>query len=83
MADLSCVTDLREKLAAAEAAYHDLMTGAKVQVYVDADGSRVQYNSQNAASLYAYIQGLRARLASPDPCGVNFGAPSFPASVRF
>lgn len=51
----------REKLAAAEAAYHDLMTGRMARVIVDSNGERVEFTSASAGRLWAYIESLRAQ----------------------
>jgi hypothetical protein len=52
----------QQKLDAAEAAYHDLITGRSARVVVDDDGVRVEYTATNAARLQAYIQSLRDAL---------------------
>ena len=53
---------LREKLAEAEQAYHDLMLGRSVRVVVDQNGERVEYTAANAARLAAYIADLKRQL---------------------
>ena len=53
---------LREKLADAEQAYHDLMLGRAVRVVVDQNGERVEYTAANAARLAAYIADLKRQL---------------------
>ncbi len=48
-----------ELIAEAEAAYHKLVTGQAVRVYVDQNGERVEYAMANAGRLLAYIQNLK------------------------
>lgn len=52
-----------EKLAAAEEAYHDLVTGQSVRVFVDQNGERVEYTAANQRTLARYIQELKQSIA--------------------
>lgn len=54
-----------ELLAAANDAYHKLVTGTAAAVVVDQNGERIEYTSANRQALYAYIQTLRAQVAAP------------------
>lgn len=58
-----------EKLAAAEAAYHDLMTGRAVRVFQDQNGERVEYTVANASRLLIYINDLKRQIGSGIPVG--------------
>lgn len=53
---------LTEKLADAEAKYHQLLTGQSARVIVDQNGERVEFTAINAARLSAYIADLRRQL---------------------
>lgn len=55
-------TTLRQYLADAEAALHQLATGAKVAAIRDASGRQVNYGPAEMAGLRAYIAELRAKL---------------------
>lgn len=57
---MSLQTDLDE----AKAAYHKLMTGSAVSVFVDQNGERVEYAAMNANKLAAYIANLERQLAA-------------------
>lgn len=48
-----------QKLAAAQAAYHDLLTGNKARVVVDQNGERVEFTPANRDALRAYIEELQ------------------------
>jgi hypothetical protein len=50
---------LEQKITAAEAAYHSLMTGTMPRVVVDQNGERVEFTAANSAKLYQYIQDLK------------------------
>jgi hypothetical protein len=56
-----------EKLAEAQQAYHDLVTGNKARVIVDQNGERVEFVTTNKAQLYQYIVSLQTQVASPAP----------------
>lgn len=62
----------QERLEAAESAYHDLMTGNAVTVFVDQNGERVEYARAKAGDLYSYIIQLRGLIA---PAGVTIPRP--------
>lgn len=54
---------LAEKLADAETAYHALMTGRQVRVFVDQNGERVEYSAVTAAKLAQYITDLKRQIS--------------------
>lgn len=54
---------LAEQLAAAQTAYHNLMTGKAVKVVIDQNGERVEYAVANADRLKAYIAALESQIA--------------------
>lgn len=62
---------IRQRLAQAEQAYHDLMTGKSAKVFVDQNGERVEFNTANARPLQSYIEelkgmlGLQGRIVGP------------------
>ncbi len=55
-------TLLTARLAEAEAAYHSIMLGGGVKVFVDQNGERIEYQSGNIRQLSGYIQGLKQQL---------------------
>lgn len=55
-------TAIEAKLAEAENAYHQLMTGQSVRVFVDQNGERVEYSAANKQSLINYIAQLRSSI---------------------
>lgn len=63
-----------QRLAQAEEAYHNLMTGQQVVEVVDQNGERIRFESTNAFRLAAYIQNLRRELgqATTGPLKVWF-----------
>lgn len=54
--------DLAARIAQAEAAYHNLMTG-RLAVKVTIEGQETEFNRISAPALKAYITGLKAELA--------------------
>ena len=60
----------------ARCAYHELMIGGSVRVFVDQNGERVEYTAANAGRLQSYISRLEAELNLP---GSKFG----PLNVYF
>lgn len=54
--------DLAARIAEAEAAYHNLMTGRHA-VKVTIEGQETEFNRVSAPALKAYIAGLKAELA--------------------
>lgn len=62
-------TTLQERLAEAEAAYHDLLLGRSVRVFVDQNGERIEYSGANKGALYSYIQTLKHQLGLWKPQG--------------
>lgn len=57
---------LETRLSEAETAYHALQIGTSARVVVDQNGERVEYTNANRASLRAYIEELKAKLADKD-----------------
>ena len=53
---------LQARLAEAEAAYHNLMTGRSVSEVVDQNGERVRYTPANKNGLATYIADLKSKL---------------------
>lgn len=72
--DLS-VEVIRERLAAAQDAYHKLAIGKLARVYVDTDGTRIEYTAANRGALNAYIQELIAALARAENAATQFRGP--------
>ncbi len=54
-------TDLETRISEAEGALHALMTGAREQEIVSADGERVSYTAVTMPQLQAYIADLRSQ----------------------
>lgn len=52
-----------EQLAAARAAYFNLVTGKAVKVVIDQNGERIEFVAANADRLRAYIADLEAQIA--------------------
>ncbi|WP_299315719.1 gpW family head-tail joining protein [uncultured Halomonas sp.] len=53
---------LTEKLADAEAKYHQLLTGQSARVVVDQNGERVEFTAISASRLAAYIMDLKRQI---------------------
>jgi len=64
---------LAERLTEAEAAYHDLLMGRQVRVFVDQNGERVEYTAANRPALAAYIDGLKRQVAGSVSGPMYFG----------
>ena len=64
---MSC-TDIQTKLAEAEKAYHELMLGQSVRVFVDQNGERVEYTAANKLALQSYINQLRSQITDGSSC---------------
>ena len=60
---------LTTRLAEARAAYHTVMTGGAVKVFVDQNGERVEYQQGSTRGLLAYIAGLEYQLGLGQPAG--------------
>jgi hypothetical protein len=60
------------RLAEAETALHNLVTGRLARVVVDENGERVEFTMTNVAQLRAYIESLRANGAGNKPLGFFF-----------
>lgn len=56
---------IAEKLAEAQDAYHALITGRSVRVWVDQNGERVEYTPANKTTLKAYIDDLQRQVDNP------------------
>lgn len=54
---------LSERLADAEAAYHDLMIGKTLVEFRDSNGETVRYTGANRGSLASYITELKRQIA--------------------
>jgi len=54
---------LQQRLDAAKAAYHAVLTGTQAKVVVDQNGERVEFNAVNISKLALYIADLEAELA--------------------
>lgn len=54
---------LTERLADAEAAYHDLMIGKTLVEFRDSNGETVRYTPANRGALIGYITDLRRQIA--------------------
>lgn len=81
---MSCdIEDLKIKLTEAQDAYHQLMTGGSVRVFVDQNAERVEYSSANKQNLWSYIISLRALICQLDPsdpvCRCGLGVAQGPA----
>lgn len=55
-----------ERLTAAEAAWHLMITGGQVKTYVDQSGERVEYQLMSRDALRAYILELKTLLGKPN-----------------
>lgn len=56
------MSELEQKLAEAEAAYHALMLGQSVAELRDSSNELIRYTPANAGRLQAYIQTLKQQL---------------------
>lgn len=61
MTDCTATSQL---LLEAERAYHQLMLGQSVKVFVDQNGERVEYTTANRDALLNYINALRSKITS-------------------
>lgn len=74
---------LKTRLAQAEQAEHDLLTGGSVRKWVDQNGESVEYSMVNIKGLQAYIARLRSEIAGLEgpvatyrgPLRFSFGRP--------
>lgn len=67
---------LQQRIDAAKAAYHDLLTGKQARVVVDQNGERVEFTQANRQALKAYIKELeeeQAGTSKKGPMKVWFG----------
>jgi hypothetical protein len=63
---------LQARLGAAEAALHDLMTGAK-RVTVERNGTKIVYNQTSITELRRYIAELKSQIAAAGGGGARRG----------
>ena len=67
---------LQQRIDAAKAAYHALVTGTQAKVVVDQNGERVEFTQANRQALKAYIKELedeQSGTATRGPMKVWFG----------
>lgn len=81
MAD--CTAKLKSDIAAAQDAYHKLVTGQSVRVFVDQNGERVEYAAANARTLLNYISTLQQQLANGDCGGIGISTVTRPVGFLF
>lgn len=78
---------LKKQYNEATLAYHQLMTGGAVRVYVDQNSERVEYTAANKSNLWAYLLQLRGLICQLDPsdpvCAIGMGRTSGPARFTF
>jgi hypothetical protein len=85
---MSCdLDDLKAKLKEATEAYHQLMMGGSVRVFVDQNAERIEYTAANKQNLWNYIISLRSMIcaiAPSDPdCVCGIGVAKGPARFIF
>lgn len=78
-----CLADLKAKLKQAQDAYHNLMVGGSVRVFVDQNGERVEYTAANARNLLNYITTLQQQIAAGECGGIGAGRVSRPVGFLF
>lgn len=64
------IAALTVRLEQAESAYHQLLIGGAVSVFVDQNSERIEYRATNRAALIGYINQLRQQLGMPPMCGL-------------
>ena len=74
---------LRQNIADARSAYHNLRTGKMPRVVVDMSGERVEFVAANATALYNYIQQLEGELAACLGTTAATNMPRGPAQFLF
>lgn len=78
---------LKANYAEASKAYHQLLIGGSVRVYVDQNAERVEYSAANKAGLWAYLMQLRGMICQLEPnnpiCTLAIGQASGPMRVVF
>jgi hypothetical protein len=67
------MADLATRLAEAEQAYHDLMTGQSAAELRDSNGELIRFTPANAARLLGYIAGLKQQLGLITPGSMSPG----------
>lgn len=85
---MSCnIDELKTRLAEAQKAYHELMLGGSVRVYVDQNAERIEYTAANKQNLWNYIIQLRGMICALNPadpdCVCGIGVASGPARFLF
>lgn len=85
---MSCdISVLKKRLTEAEGAYHQLMVGGSIRVYVDQNAERLEYTAANKQYLFNYITQLRAQICAIDPsdavCSCGIGAGGSPMGFTF
>lgn len=85
---MSCDIDvLKERLADAEDAYHQLMIGGSTRVFVDQNAERIEYTAANKQNLLNYIIQLRTLICTINPsdpvCACGLGVAKGPAGFIF
>ena len=60
------IITIRQRLAQAKEAYHEVMMGKGTAEVRDSDGSSIRYNNANASRLKAYIAELEGLLRDCD-----------------
>lgn len=78
---------LKLQYAEASRAYHQLMIGGSVRVFVDQNAERVEYSSANKAGLWAYMLQLRGLICQLEPnnpiCSLAMGQANGPMRFTF
>ena len=69
--------DVQSQLAAARAAYHNLMIGRSAREVVDQNGERVTFTATNKQQLYSYIKELESQLPSAPCISSQYGPATF------
>lgn len=81
------IATLKLQYAEATKAYHQLMTGGAVRVYVDQNAERIEYTSSNKSNLWGYILQLRSLICQLEPnnpiCTLGMGQSSGPVRFTF
>lgn len=74
----TCDSITLARLAEAQTAYHELLTGQMARVIVDLDGKRVEFTAANKGALYSYILQLQALCPrAPGVTAANYGPARF------
>lgn len=71
---MASLATLQTRLDQAEEAYHQLMLGTAVRVFVDQNGERIEYFASDKAKLAAYIKQLKFQIdnsSQEGPMGIT------------